>query len=49
MKVVWGKTFPETVVLLAEYNQIWQPQIAICEQVAFQELAVRDLEKVGLP
>lgn len=45
----WRKTFPETVALLAEYNQIWRPQIAICEQVAFQELAVRDLEKAGLP
>jgi hypothetical protein len=39
----------KTVVLLAEYNRIWQPQIAICEQVAFQELACRDLERAGLP
>lgn len=45
----WRKTWPETVALLADYNKAWCPQIAVCEQVAFQELAVRDLIKVGLP
>jgi|SRR5271165_3155439 len=45
----WRKTWPESVALLADYNRIWKPQIAVCEQVAFQELCVRDLLKVGLP
>jgi predicted phage terminase large subunit-like protein len=45
----WRKTFPESVALLADYNRTWKPQLCVCEQVAFQELAVRDLIKVGLP
>ena len=45
----WRKTWPETVALLADYNRAWVPQIAVCEQVAFQELAVRDLVRAGLP
>jgi predicted phage terminase large subunit-like protein len=45
----WRKTWPETVALLADYNRAWCPHLAVCEQVSFQELGVRDLIKAGLP
>ena len=44
----WRLKWEETVQLLKQYHDAWQPALAFIESVAFGQVAVRDLVKAGL-
>ncbi len=47
--VRWRADWPTTFARVLAYNQTWKPGVIQTEQVAFQELAIREMIDAGLP
>jgi predicted phage terminase large subunit-like protein len=47
--VRWQSDWPTTFERVLRYNEAWQPHVIQTEQVAFQELAIREMIDAGLP
>jgi len=47
--VRWRADWPTTFARVLSYNQTWKPGVIQTEQVAFQELAIREMVDAGLP
>ena len=47
--VRWRADWPTTFARVLSYNQTWKPGVIQTEQIAFQELAIREMVDAGLP